>query len=182
MLPLTPYPQSHISRTLTHASPTTHHPGVLAEAAFFYGQDRTMRAMWKEFCDPAVKGLCDAPLDLVAVPYFVHRDDLRRIAPLWKKYILAIRDKADTESEDPAAKAAAEAFKRRYRGVQVRTFFTFFCVCCEGRRAIPFGARAYAYHVGGVTYRACSSHPAPASLCCLTHWTSQPCSSDAVAS
>jgi hypothetical protein len=35
------------------------------------------------------------------------------------RYILAIKYKGDTESADPAEKAAAEAFKTRYRGVQI---------------------------------------------------------------
>lgn len=95
-------------------------PGeAYAEAAFFYGQQSTLKSMWQEFCDKSIPGMCERKLDLVAVPYFVHRDDLRKIAPLWKKYILAIREKVDTESEDPKIKAAAEKFKRRFRGVQI---------------------------------------------------------------
>ena len=34
---------------------------------------------------------CGATVDMVAVPYFVHRDDLAKIAPLWKRLTVTIK-------------------------------------------------------------------------------------------
>merc|ERR1711865_888611 len=73
-----------------------------AERAFFAGS-RLVEKLWKQLCEGES---CNAQLDHVAVPYFVHRDDLRRIAPLWKDYILKISALGDTEDE--SKKSAAD--------------------------------------------------------------------------
>jgi len=79
-------------------------PGhALGEAAYYYGSS-TAQTMWKEMC----QNNCNWKIDLVGVPYIVHRDDLERIAPLWKMYSLIIKEKM----EDRAAGHAA--FKSKY--------------------------------------------------------------------
>jgi protein tyrosine phosphatase (PTP) superfamily phosphohydrolase (DUF442 family) len=60
---------------------------------------------------------CEAHLDLVAVPYIIHRDDLKKMTPLWKKYIIAIKARVDTEI--PELEAAAKKFGARFAGVQL---------------------------------------------------------------
>lgn len=60
--------------------------------------------LWKEVCEKN----CDFELDLCAVPYFVHRDDLALIAPLWKYYSLKLKETAETD----------KALEQRYSGIQ----------------------------------------------------------------
>jgi hypothetical protein len=73
-------------------------PGhALAEPAFFYGMDALTTKLYKMFCTVN----CDFKLDLVAVPYFVHRDDMAKMAPVWKRFIIQIREAMDL---DPAMK------------------------------------------------------------------------------
>ena len=63
-------------------------PGqALAQAAWFSGSRETITQLWKEFC----RKNCDWHLDLAAVPYLVHRDDLAVISPLWRMYSLAMK-------------------------------------------------------------------------------------------
>eukprot|EP00959_Pyramimonas_sp_CCMP1952_P357807 7491427-Pyramimonas_sp.AAC.1 len=58
-------------------------PGhAVAEAAWFSGSGRLVRQLWMEFCRS--DDCPGARLDLAAVPYFVHSQDLAKIAPLWK--------------------------------------------------------------------------------------------------
>jgi hypothetical protein len=46
---------------------------------------------------------CDAPLDLVGVPYVVHRDDLAVIAPLWREYSIMIKELMSSRNRDSKA-------------------------------------------------------------------------------
>ena len=47
--------------------------------------------LWKEVC---LKN-CDYELDLIGVPYFIHKDDLKKIVPWYRKYTLIIKDKEE---------------------------------------------------------------------------------------
>jgi hypothetical protein len=44
-----------------------------------------------------------AVLDMAAVPYFVHSQDLKKIAPLWKEYVLIVSPSPPTHR--PRARA-----------------------------------------------------------------------------
>lgn len=57
----------------------------VGQVAYYYGS-RTAQKLWKELCEKN----CDREMDLVGVPYIVHRDDLREIAPLWRYYVLKV--------------------------------------------------------------------------------------------
>jgi len=53
----------------------------------FYQNNPKLNQLWQRYC----KVNCDHKPDAVAVPYFVHRNDLAKIAPLWREYTLLIR-------------------------------------------------------------------------------------------
>jgi hypothetical protein len=44
--------------------------------------------LWLKVCRANCQS---AVLDMAAVPYFVHSQDLKKIAPLWKEYVLIVR-------------------------------------------------------------------------------------------
>ncbi|ETO36150.1 hypothetical protein RFI_00912, partial [Reticulomyxa filosa] len=68
-------------------------PGhALGEAAWFYGSS-AVTSLWKEVCLQN----CDWPLDLVGVPYLVHREDLKKIAPWFRKYIMIMKEREETD-------------------------------------------------------------------------------------
>lgn len=81
---------------------------ALGQAAYYTGS-RTAQRLWKELCEEN----CDKDMDLVGVPYVVHRDDMAKIAPLWKYYVLKIKYRL--ESSYPGSKEFAE----RYRSLDV---------------------------------------------------------------
>lgn len=57
-------------------------PGqAVATAAFYDGNPLVTDLYQKHIC----KNACDFIPDTVAVPYFVHREDAKKIAPLWKE-------------------------------------------------------------------------------------------------
>ena len=56
--------------------------GVLTAAAVDGAQ------LWLKVCRANCQS---AVLDMAAVPYFVHSQDLKKIAPLWKEYVLIVR-------------------------------------------------------------------------------------------
>ena len=76
----------------------------MGHAAYYAGSGRATK-LWKELC---LKN-CDAPVDMVGVPYVVHRDDLEVIAPLWRDYSLRIKQMMEGNRG-----AAAAAFKKEY--------------------------------------------------------------------
>lgn len=78
---------------------------ALGQEAWYAGARSTIDRVWKKFC---LKN-CDFHLDLSAVPYFVHRDDLEIISPLWKYYSLKIKEWLEAE---PAA-------ERQFGGLQI---------------------------------------------------------------
>lgn len=81
-------------------------PGqAVAQRAWFSFQRSTITTLWKEFCQKN----CDWHLDLAAVPYFVHRDDLAVISPLWKMYSLAIKERVEREPK----------LERQFGGIQI---------------------------------------------------------------
>jgi len=80
-------------------------PGhALGEAAWFHGS-HSVTQLWHEVC---LKN-CDWPLDLVGVPYLVHQEDLRRIAPWFRKYIMIMKEKEEANPE----------FAKKYAHIQM---------------------------------------------------------------
>ncbi len=70
-------------------------PGhAVGEPAYYHGS-RTAQKLWKAVCLEN----CDFVPDLVGVPYVVHREDLARIAPLWRMYTIMLKDRADKDQE-----------------------------------------------------------------------------------
>ncbi len=76
----------------------------MGEAAWFHG-NHLVTKLWKEVCQKN----CDWNLDLVGVPYIVHKDDLAQIAPYFKMYIEIMKQR---EEDDPA-------FLNRYKSIQM---------------------------------------------------------------
>jgi len=81
---------------------------ALGEAAYYYGS-KTAQRLWRELC----LNNCDQEMDLVGVPYIVHRDDLRVIAPLWKMYTLMLKERMERSHPN------SEEFNRKYKGLDV---------------------------------------------------------------
>ncbi len=88
--------------------------------------------LWKEICvrdmpdprfparGPERRALgCDFSfgLDLTAVPYFVHRDDLEAIAPVWRKYIILLHEWVQRDEARFGRKRPAVG--ERYRGIDL---------------------------------------------------------------
>ncbi|GBG25071.1 Peptidyl serine alpha-galactosyltransferase [Hondaea fermentalgiana] len=70
-------------------------PGhAIGEPAYYHGS-RTAQRLWKEVCLQN----CDVDVDLVGVPYIVHRDDLAAIAPLWRSYTIMLKDRVAKDSD-----------------------------------------------------------------------------------
>ena len=78
---------------------------ALGEAAWFHGNSLVTK-LWKEVC---LKN-CDFELDLVGVPYFIHKDDLKLIVPWFRKYILIIKDKEENQGNE---------WKQQYKDIQL---------------------------------------------------------------
>jgi len=97
-------PDNWIIRDITHwvVKASKGHP--LGEAAWFNG-NQLVTQLWKEVC---LKN-CDWDLDMVGVPYIVHKDDLREIAPFFKMYIDIMKEKEDAD----------HAFLKRYKNIQM---------------------------------------------------------------
>jgi len=76
---------------------------AIAQAAWFAGSKLVME-LYKDMCT-----VCNDFVDYVAVPVFIHKDDLKPIATLWKKFVIAIKDRVDNEP----------GFKQRYSGIQI---------------------------------------------------------------
>mmetsp|Transcript_14669 Transcript_14669/g.22913 ORF Transcript_14669/g.22913 Transcript_14669/m.22913 type:complete len:646 (+) Transcript_14669:224-2161(+) len=80
-------------------------PGhALGNRAFYTGQDKLLMQVWHEVCQqPHNMTACDqqltVPVDLVAVPYFVHREDLKMIVPRWKQLIKDMHDKVSVDKD-----------------------------------------------------------------------------------
>ncbi len=69
----------------------------VAQIAYYWGSKRAQE-LWKKMC---LAG-CENTLDLVGVPYVLHRDDLEVIAPLWKMYTLMLKEEMENEKGDAA--------------------------------------------------------------------------------
>jgi hypothetical protein len=77
----------------------------IAQTAWFYGS-REVDEIWKLVCE----NNCERDrTDHVAVPVFIHRNDLKKIAPLWTYYTLKVIDKMKTDPD----------FASRYQHTQV---------------------------------------------------------------
>ena len=60
---------------------------AIGQAAYYHGSRRAQK-LWKKLC----KKNCHRKVDTVGVPYVLHSDDLKAIAPLWKMYALEIKE------------------------------------------------------------------------------------------
>eukprot|EP01062_Namystynia_karyoxenos_P039437 TRINITY_DN28667_c0_g1_i2.p1 TRINITY_DN28667_c0_g1~~TRINITY_DN28667_c0_g1_i2.p1 ORF type:complete len:765 (+),score=197.10 TRINITY_DN28667_c0_g1_i2:122-2296(+) len=69
--------------------------GAAAAQAAWYVGNPSVTALWQVFCEKN----CDWSLDLVAVPIFIHRDDLEVIAPLWRHYSLLLKERLEWDQE-----------------------------------------------------------------------------------
>jgi hypothetical protein len=77
----------------------------IAQAAWYFGS-REVDEIWRIVCEEN----CDrAKTDHVAVPIFIHRNDLKKIAPLWTHYTLKVRNLMSTD----------EGFRKKYGHTQV---------------------------------------------------------------
>jgi hypothetical protein len=85
-------------------------PGLAyAEKAFYYGQKTAVDKLWKQFC----RKNCENEVFRAAVPYFVHREDMKKIAPVWKEYILLMRGMFDPDG------GTNPGLSKQYRGIQL---------------------------------------------------------------
>jgi len=76
----------------------------VAQAAWFFGMPK-IGEMWREVCEKN----CDWKTDDVAVPIFIHRDDLARLAPVWRYYTLILENLAQNNP----------TFAQKYKGIQI---------------------------------------------------------------
>jgi len=67
---------------------------AVGEPAYYHGS-RTAQVLWREVCEKN----CDVDADLVGVPYFVHREDMKKIAPLWRYYTILLKEKMDKDTK-----------------------------------------------------------------------------------
>lgn len=73
-------------------------PGhALANRAWYDGgaQERVIMALWEHLCDAPGTDACANQLKvdvaLSAVPYFIHRDDIKRVLPRWRELTIKIK-------------------------------------------------------------------------------------------
>jgi hypothetical protein len=60
----------------------------VATPAFYVGARQSLHDLWRTVCETN----CDVGPDPAAVPYLVHKDDLKKVAPLWKYYLDKLLD------------------------------------------------------------------------------------------
>ena len=118
---------------------------AVGQAAWFASAKRQVQSLWKIFCHNRCDEALDE-LDLVGVPYFVAREDLEKIAPLWRDYSIEMKDKADDD----------KAFAKRFQGLQI-AWSTEMCVYVLSTRA-TFCLRVCALVAPSVSHGA---HPPP---------------------
>lgn len=96
-------PDNWLTNDISHIVKEVKKGAAIAQTAWF-GGSHLVKELYKEMCT-----VCNDFVDYVAVPIFIHKDDLKAIAPLWKAFVIKIKTRVD---EDPA-------FKRRYAGIQI---------------------------------------------------------------
>jgi len=102
-------PDNYVTKDLAAVAALVKPGLAYAEKAFYYGQKTTVNKLWKKFC----RKNCDNEVYRSAVPYFVHREDLKKIAPVWKEYILLMRGMFDPDGgTDPE-------YSKQFHGVQL---------------------------------------------------------------
>lgn len=84
-------------------------PGNAIGQAAYYAGSTLPQTLWRELCEEN----CNVDMDLVGVPYVVHRQDLARIAKLWKYYVLKIKYRLEHST------AGSQDFARKYAGLDV---------------------------------------------------------------
>jgi len=96
-------PDNWIVQDLAPIAAKVEKGSAIAAAAWFNG-NKLVDQLYRELCT-----VCNDFVDYVAVPIFIHKDDMAAIAPLWRKFVIIIKDKVD---RDPS-------FKRKYEGLQI---------------------------------------------------------------
>lgn len=96
-------PDNWLVKDISHVVKDVKKGHAVAQTAWFGGSQQVMQ-LYKEMCT-----VCNDFVDYVAVPIFIHKDDLAAIAPLWRDFLIRIKTRVD---EDPA-------FKRKYNGIQI---------------------------------------------------------------
>jgi len=96
-------PDNWLVKDISHVVKEVKKGHAIAQTAWFGGSSQVMQ-LYKEMCT-----VCNDFVDYVAVPIFIHKDDLAAIAPLWRDFLIRIKTRVD---EDPS-------FKRRYNGIQI---------------------------------------------------------------
>mmetsp|Transcript_21582 Transcript_21582/g.40307 ORF Transcript_21582/g.40307 Transcript_21582/m.40307 type:complete len:540 (-) Transcript_21582:361-1980(-) len=87
-------PDNWLLRDLSQYTSQVTPGNAIGEPAYYHGS-RSAQRMWKEVC----RNNCDVSLDLVGVPYIVHREDLAKIAPLWRSYTIMLKDRMDSDKD-----------------------------------------------------------------------------------
>jgi len=80
-------PDNWLLRPLAKYASMVKRGQALAQKAFFY-----KHPLVKELYQLVCQRNCGYTPDDAAVPYFVHRDDLKQIAPLWRELTMKIKD------------------------------------------------------------------------------------------
>jgi hypothetical protein len=86
-------PDNWLLKDVSHFANMVSRGNAVAEAAWYYG-DSDVDEVWSIVCE---KNCERKKTDHVAVPVFIHRDDLKEIAPLWTHYTLKVRKLMKTD-------------------------------------------------------------------------------------
>jgi len=97
-------PDNWLLKDVSHIVAEVKPGNAVAQRAWFAG-NRRIQELWEAFC----RSNCDWKLDHAAVPYFVHRDDLTKIAPLFREYILLMKRRFEHDKD----------FEKRFTGIQI---------------------------------------------------------------
>jgi len=69
--------------------------GLTVGEPAFYNGNPGINALWKEVC----KANCKDTPKHQGIPYVIHRDDLEVVAPLWRMYVLLLKQRFDSEPD-----------------------------------------------------------------------------------
>mmetsp|Transcript_8587 Transcript_8587/g.24852 ORF Transcript_8587/g.24852 Transcript_8587/m.24852 type:complete len:302 (-) Transcript_8587:293-1198(-) len=109
-------PDNWITKDLTPIAAQVKPGQALANGAWYNSNTgkQLMAELWTYLCShPEDPEKCQAqllvPVDLAAVPYFVHREDLAVILPRWKRLIIEIKELCEGNAP----------FKEKFKGLQI---------------------------------------------------------------
>jgi len=96
-------PDNWLTNDISHIVKEVRKGHAVAQAAWFAGS-HLVKELYDDMCT-----VCNDFVDYVAVPVFIHKDDLKPISTLWKEFVIRIKERVDN---DPG-------FKRKYNGIQI---------------------------------------------------------------